>query len=147
MSRRYYNIKDVIHQKDIGTVYSIIEHILSEMSLDGKSTNEIFGEIYTRFRTEISIYERHNSLRFLQKGLRSLNGTAAGGQLNKIINDVYKSKVNDITFDNLEYRSAIMQSCILDAKNLCEESVKVKSTLKQIEQNLLQGEGNVKQSK
>lgn len=135
---RYVSRSDTIKPEDIGTVYNLIEQAVEATDFEGKSTDEIFGEIYTRFRTEISLYGgRHDTLRFLRHGLKTLDRASAGKELNAIINELYNDKLNRTnSLEDLELMTVIMHDCLEDAKNIDKQSNEVMLTLKQISEDL-----------
>lgn len=127
-----------ISTEDINIVYNLVEKAVADTDTRGKTTDEIFGEVYTRFRTEISIWERHSRLKklFLCK-LRYLNFTKAGEQLNDIINELCLKKMKeDSSIENLELCAIIMHNCLSEAKGISDESANVMSTLEKIGNDL-----------
>jgi len=120
------------------TVYKMIEAAVDATDTSGKSTDQIYGEIFTRFRTDVAIYGAHESLKQLFcLRLKSLNGTQAGKILNDMINETYQKKAeNDETFLDLEICTTVIEDCLLEAKQVSEQSEKVISNLKQIDKQL-----------
>ncbi|KKL98447.1 hypothetical protein LCGC14_1824310 [marine sediment metagenome] len=121
-----------------GVVYNFVEKAVAETDTKGKTTDEVFGEIYTRFRTEVSVWERHPKLKelFLCR-LKYLDCTEAGKELNKIINKMCQEKIKKDTYiENLELCAVVMRDCLSDAKRISDESAKVISTLEKIGDDL-----------
>jgi hypothetical protein len=139
MSKYLRTVEDkAIPKEDIGKVYDLVAKAVAETDIEGKTTDKIFGEIYTRFRAEVSIWERHPRLRklFLCR-LKHLNFTKAGKQLNEIINELCQEKMKrDTSVEDLELCAVIMRNCLSDAKGISDESARVMSTLEQISDDL-----------
>lgn len=133
-----------IPSSQLTKIYGIIEQAIQNTDPDGKTTDQIFGEIFTRFRSDISIYGAHETLKPLFSGrLKHLNGTAVGNELNEIICELYAEHVaNEESIMDLELCAIIMDDCLLDAKDVTRESTKVLTTLDQISDDL-NGENNV----
>lgn len=129
---------------DLATVYSLVEDAVNATDLSGKSTDEIFGEIYTRFRTEAKYSNRYPELNLICKGkLKNLDWTEAGKQMGDIIKELYVERVaNDPCMLDLELCHIIAQSCVSDAKQVIEQSETVISNLEKIDQKLNGEESN-----
>jgi len=124
--------------EQVSVVYRLIENAVLATDPSGKSTDEVFGEIFTRFRTDIALYGQHESMkRLFCTRLKALNGTDIGDQLNDIINEIYQEKViNQNTFLDLELCTTVMDDCLREAKEVGKESVEVMSNLNKIDEQL-----------
>lgn len=135
-----------IPEDQLSSVYILVEKAIQETKPDGKTTDQIFGEIYTKFRTSVGYFNAgtFESLKPLFRGqLKLLNGTAVGNELNEIICELYAEHVaNEESIMDLELCAIIMDDCLLDAKDVTRESAKVLTTLDQISDDL-NGENNV----
>jgi len=139
MSRRKrVDPKQILTSDEASTVYKMVEDAIKATDPSGKSTDEVFGEIFTRFRTDVAIYGAHESLKKLFCArLKSLNGTEAGRALNEMINEIYQEQVeNEDTFLDLELCTTVMDDCLQEAKQVSKQSEAVMSNLKQIDEQL-----------
>ena len=142
MRRRVCFQREEIPGDQISKVYSLVERAIQNTDIDGKTTNEIFGEIYTKFRTEAVPYGAAGDplRKFFAGRLKALNGTPAGDKLNEIINELYNEHVkNKDSLLDLELCTIIMNDCVQDAKAIGIESEKVINSLEQIDYDLCGG--------
>jgi len=124
--------------ENICMLYDAITQAVVATDPTGKSNNEIFGEIYTRFRSHIVT---EDSLRFLSYGLKKLDRSYEGHAefINKLINEVYKKRKRTEKA-NLEVALTAMNDCVNRLKVVNSESVEVMSHLNKIENDLEDGE-------
>jgi hypothetical protein len=143
-AHKFIDKKGTITKEDFSMVYGLIEKAVDRTNLEGKTTDEIFGEIYTKFRTEVAVWERYRSLKkFFVCRLKDLNCTEAGKQLSEIINELCQEKIKrNAAIESLELCTIIMHDCLSDANVISDESAKVMSTLEKIG-NDLNGESYV----
>lgn len=138
MSKRLRTIRGAIPKEHLETIYKLVRQAIDETNPCGKSADEIFGEIYTRFRASVMMYGQHDDLkRFFAGRIKTLNGSEAGDQINQIINELYApKKQNEHSIINLELCTAIMQNCLKEAKDIDTQSQRVMSSLSEIDHTL-----------
>lgn len=132
-----------ISGEHLDVVYKYVEDAVENTNTDGKSTDEIFGEIFTRFRTEVALYGRDAKLQQLfRTKLKRLDWTSVGQQLNDIINELYLDRLEDtIDISGLKLSECIVQDCVEEAKTINTQAGTAVSELEKIHQEL-NGEEN-----
>lgn len=138
---RFNKLMPCLPPEKLDLICNIVEIAVDRTDFDGKSTSEIFGEIYTRFRNEISIYgSQYKEIANLKRGLKVLNFRGgAGEEFSLIIDKIYRAKLKDrnsIKFEDLELSSIIMNNCLLDIKKISEEAESVVLNLNKISDDL-----------
>lgn len=126
-------------------IKSFVGKIVNQISTDNKTSNEIFGEIYTKLRSEVLTTDRHPELlsKFPQQ-LRILGCCQSGIQINKIINQVYEQRTkSEIDLTDLEICLLAMNENLDSIKKINNRSGTVVTNLNRID-NDLNGEKNVK---
>jgi hypothetical protein len=120
--------------KEIETLYDIVSAAVKTTDFKNKSTDEIFGEIFTRFRSEIAIYGRHDNFRVFQRRLKDLDtSTEYAKILNSIINELYLDKFSkECGVDDVELSAIAMESCLSELKDVNNESKLVATNLDKI---------------
>lgn len=130
-------LRGAIPKEHLGTIYKLVRQAIDETNPCGKSTDEIFGEIYTRLRTSVMMYGHDDLKRLFAGRIKKLNGSEVGDQINQIINELYApKKQNEHSIINLELCTAIMQSCLKEARDIDTQSQRVMSRLSEIDHTL-----------
>lgn len=130
------DMPDKIPDQYLDIVYEMVQEAIDNTDPIGKTTDQIFGEIFTRIRTEFSVYNRHPEIKkIFPHRLKYLGQTGSGKQLNSIINELYENKNNDIV-KNLELCTIMMNNCVSNAKDVNNASESIFSTLEQIDEDL-----------
>jgi len=128
------NVPKEFTDENICLLYDAVTKAIEDTDITGKSNNQIFGEIYTRFRSYVVPEE---SLRFLSYGLKQLDRSYEGHAefINKLINEVYEKRKRTEKA-NLEIAVVAMDDCLNRLKIVNEESVEVMLHLNKIEEGL-----------
>lgn len=146
MGRRRQVIRNTpLSGEEIETLYDIVSQAVRATDFRDKSTDQIFGEIFTRFRTEIGIYGRHDNLKIFCCDLKGLNSYSSYAKiLNSIIEELYLEKLetSEYNIDDIELSAIAMESCLSDVKLFNEASSIVVSNLDKINKEYLE-ESNV----
>lgn len=143
------NSNGELTDEELQALYSAVEDSVNSMSLEGKSSREIYGEIFTRVRTALKytpqgweLYDKYfaNTLKGLDRRGRFFSPAQV---LDEAINYFYDRKVMEEidTFD-LELSSMAMEACIKDAQDINAKSESIATELIKIDRQL-QGENNV----
>ena len=124
---RHMTFRDIdreLTHKENSFICKLIKSAIDATDSTGKTTNQIFGEIYTRFRADISMQNEHSILKKLFRSrLKALNGTEVGDAFNDIVNEIYQNKnKNQEAFLDLELCTVVAESCLNDAKLINEKA-------------------------
>ena len=127
--------------------YKIVEQAVEQTDFDGKTTDQIFGEIYTRVRTEVAFCknpETAKAFKVFTSSLKDLNRRHGNDYetktLNNAINHFYERKLEKyLDTSNLEIFQCAMESCLREAEGINRVSDVVVNKLIGIH-NQLQGD-------
>jgi len=112
------------------------EQAVSVVNITDKTTNQIFGELYTRVRTLCSFSQDPELMCFVRGRIKNLNYTDIGKRLNLIIREAYYNKYDNNTTTELELCMIFMRNCIEEAKTINKESETILSNFSKLDEDL-----------
>ncbi len=120
-------------------MYGLVADAVNKTNFQNKSANQIFGEIYTRVRSEVfwkDTYPHNDKSSIFRLRLKKLSCQSEKVKaLNDLIKKLYLEKLNnEPNTINMELGVVAMECCLSELKDINNQSEVVSATLNKLEQ-------------